>query len=112
MPVKLSRTQEGINVLPEYGCKEVILIQPEEHRRKKTDRRVANRLSELLWVNRQRLLAGQHVQGLRRVFIPSQEDQADRQLASLRKRLTDSRTRLINRIQRRDNRKQNPQERT
>lgn len=87
-------------LLREYGCKEVILIQPEERRRKKTDRRDASRLSELLWVNRQRLLAGQHVQGLRRVFIPSADDQADRQLVSLRKRLTDSRTRLINRIKR------------
>jgi transposase len=89
-----------LRLLREYGCQEVILIQPEEHHRKKTDRRDANRLSELLWVNRQRLLAGQHVQGLRRLFIASEEDQADRQLVSLRKRLTDSRTRLINRIKR------------
>ena len=89
-----------LKMLAEYDCKEAILIQPEERRRNKTDRRDAGRLSELLWVNRQRLLAGERVQGLRRIFIPSPEDQADRQLVSLRKRLTDSRTRLINRIKR------------
>ncbi|HET6881535.1 MAG TPA: hypothetical protein VFI31_15335 [Pirellulales bacterium] len=32
-----------LKLLREYGCKEVILIQPEEHPRKKTDRRDANR---------------------------------------------------------------------
>src|SRR6202011_6211901 len=44
------------------------------------------------------LLAGQHVQGLRRVFIPSVDELHDRQLAQLRKRLGASRTRLINRV--------------
>lgn len=89
-----------LELLAEYGCKKVVLIQPEVRRRNKTDRRDAARLSELLWVNRQRLLAGERVQGLRRIFIPSVETQADRQLTSLRKRLTDGRTRLINRIKR------------
>jgi len=89
-----------LKLLPEYGCKEVVLIQPEERRSNKTDRRDAGRLSELLWINRQRLLAGERVQGLRRIFIPSAEDLADRQLVSLRKRITDGRTRLINRIKR------------
>src|SRR4029077_1306756 len=59
-----------LKLLPEYGCKEVVLVQPEERDRRKTDRRDAHRLSELLWINRERLLAGQHVQGLRRGFIP------------------------------------------
>ena len=35
--------------------------------KKKTDRRDANALGEILWVNRQRLLAGKKVQGIRRV---------------------------------------------
>jgi transposase len=87
-----------LKLLPEYGCKEVVLVQPEDRDRRKTDRRDAHRLSELLWINRERLLASQHVQGLRRVFIPSADDQHDRQLTQLRKRLGASRTRLINRV--------------
>jgi transposase len=87
-----------LKLLPEYGCRDVVLIQADERSRKKTDRRDASRLSELLWINRGRLLAGQPVQGLRRVFIPSAEDQENRQLTALRKRLTDSRTRQINRV--------------
>jgi len=84
-----------LKLLPEYGCKEVVLVQPEERDRWKTDRRDAHRLGELLWINRERLLAGQRVQGLRRVFIPSTDELHDRQLTQLRKRLGASRTRLI-----------------
>jgi len=87
-----------LKLLPEYGCKEVVLVQPEERDRRKTDRRDAHRLSELLWINRERLLAGEHVKGLRRVYIPSADEQHDRQLTQLRKRLGASRTRLINRV--------------
>ena len=36
------------------SCMEVVLIQPEQTSKKKTDRRDASRLSEVLWVNRQR----------------------------------------------------------
>jgi transposase len=79
-------------------CQEVVLIQPEETSRKKTDRRDANRLSEVLWVNRDRLLAGTRVQGLRRVYIPTEAERQDRQLTSVRQRLGVQRTRTINRI--------------
>jgi transposase len=88
-----------LKLLPEYGCREFLLIQPEERDRRKTDRRDAHRLSELLWINRERLLGGQHVQGLRRVFIPSADDRHDRQLTTLRKQLGATRTRVINRVQ-------------
>ena len=49
-----------IRMLRDYGCQKVVLIQPEERKRQKTDRRDAAALSELLWVNRGRLryLAG------------------------------------------------------
>src|SRR5262249_58467764 len=56
-----------IRLLQDYHCHQVILIQPEERKRCKTDRRAATALSELLWVNRQRLLQGQPVRALRRV---------------------------------------------
>jgi transposase len=79
-------------------CQEVVLIQPEQTSRKKTDARDANRLSELLWVNRQRLLAGARVQGLRRVHIPTDAEQQDRQLTSQRQRLGRRRTQTINQL--------------
>ena len=39
-----------IDMLYDYRCEKVILIQPEERKKQKTDRRDAAALSELLWV--------------------------------------------------------------
>lgn len=89
-----------LKLLQEYGCRETILIQPEKQSKKKTDRRDANALGEILWVNRHRLLAGKKVQGLRRVVLPSERDAQDRQLTAWRQRLGQSCTRTINRIKR------------
>ena len=50
-----------IRLLRDYRCHKVILIQPEERKKRKTDRRDAAALSELLWVNRDRFLAGKPV---------------------------------------------------
>ena len=85
-----------VKLLNEYGCREVILIQPEGRSKKKTDRRDANALCELLWVNRQRLMAGKRVQGMRRVQPPTETEAEERQLTELRKRLGQLRTRAIN----------------
>jgi len=87
-----------LKLLPEYGCREIIVVQPEKQSRHKTDRRDANTLGELLWVNRQRLLSGQKVQGLRRVQIPDAVDQDDRRLTALRQNSGRELTRTINRI--------------
>jgi transposase len=87
-----------LKLLREYGCRETVLVQPEKQSKKKTDRRDANTLGELLWVNRQRLLAGQRIQGLRRVELPTAAVAEDRQITELRKRLGQSRTRTVNRI--------------
>ena len=87
-----------LKLLVEYGCRETIVIQPEKRSKKKTDRRDANSLGEILWVNRQRLLAGKMVQGLRRVQMPCEQDTADRQITAVRRRLGQLRTRTINRI--------------
>src|SRR5215471_9922747 len=43
-----------IRLLHEYRCHKVILIQPEERKLRKTDRRDRAAPSELLWVNRDR----------------------------------------------------------
>jgi transposase len=87
-----------IEMLKEYGCGELILIQPEKRSKKKTDRRDANSLGKILWVNRRRLLEGRSVQGVRRVRWPNLGDREDRQLTGLRKRLGQLRTRTINQI--------------
>jgi transposase len=89
-----------LKMLKEYGCRETILIQPEKQSKKKTDRRDANALGEILWVNRCRLLEGKKVQGIRRVVLPENRDAQDRQLTAWRQRLGQSRTRTINRIKR------------
>jgi transposase len=83
---------------PRYGCRKVLLIQPEKRKKRKTDRRDANELGEILWVNRERLLAGKRVQKVRQVLPPTEEEAADRQLTALKKRTTDRRTRIIGRV--------------
>jgi transposase len=87
-----------VKLLAEYDCRELIVVQPERRSKKKTDRRDAGVLCEILWINRQRLLAGKRVQGVRRVELPSQEDGDARQVTVLRQRLGQLRTRTINRI--------------
>ena len=87
-----------LQLLGEYGAHEIVLLQPEDRQRHKTDRRDANRLGELLWLNRQRLAARQRVQGMRRVVIPSADDRLDRHLTSLRWGIGRERTRVLNRI--------------
>ena len=87
-----------ISMLHEYRCHKVILIQPEERKLRKTDRRDAAALSELLWVNRDRLLQGKPVRGLRQVDIASDTDQENRRLTTLRKDAGQARTRLVNQV--------------
>ena len=87
-----------LKLLAEYGCRETILIQPEKRSKKKTDRRDAYALGELLWVNRQRLLAGKKIQGIRRIQPPTDREAEDRQLTAVRQRMGRQRTRTINRI--------------
>jgi transposase len=85
-----------IRMLRDYRCHKVILIQPEERKKCKTDRRDAAALSELLWVNRDRLLQGKPVRGLRQVDIARSMDQENRRLTTLRKEAGQARARLVN----------------
>jgi transposase len=87
-----------LKMLAEYGCRESVLIQVEKRSKRKTDRRDAHQLSGILWVNRHRLLAGQRVEGVRRIQPPTDREAEDRQLTALRKRLGQLRTRTINQI--------------
>src|SRR5262245_1240062 len=87
-----------IRMLYDYRCHKVILIQPEERKLRKTDRRDAAALSELLWVNRERLLQGKPVRGLRLVDMARGADQENRRLTTLRKEAGQARTRLVNQV--------------
>ena len=87
-----------LKMLAEYQCRQTVLIQPDKRSKRKTDRRDAHQLSGVLWVNRARLLAGQSVEGVRRVQPPTERDAEDRQITELRKRMGQLRTRTINKI--------------
>lgn len=89
-----------LELLEEYGCQEMVLVQPTGRGKRKTDRRDAGLLSEQLWLNRHRLLAGEQVHGLRRVTPPTGDDAQDRQLTALRQRLVQWRTKTINKVHR------------
>lgn len=87
-----------MELLPKFGCVQTILIQPTKKPRIKTDRRDAHSLSELLWVNRYRLRAGQPVRGIRQVVMPSKFDAENQRITLLRKDAGKMRTRTTNRI--------------
>lgn len=85
--------------LRKWKCEEIVLIHPERPSKKKTDRRDAAKLCDLLWLNRERLAAQEPVHGLRRVYIVTREEQENRKLTALRKNLARRRTRALNKIQ-------------
>jgi transposase len=87
-----------IEMLRNYHCHKLILIQPDGRSKRKTDRRDAAALSELLWANRDRLLNGKSVRGVRQVDIATKEDREDRRLTTLRKQAGQARARVINSI--------------
>ena len=85
-----------LEMLKEYGCKEIVVIQPEKTSNKKTDRRDANALSELLWMNRKRFRGGKRPNGIRRVVMPDAWQAENRQMTALRQHLVRQRTKVIN----------------
>jgi transposase len=87
-----------IEKLKEYKCSEIVVMQPDRSSNKKTDKRDANALGELLWNNRKRLQNGERPNGIRRIIPASQKDTDVRQLSNLRQFLVTQRTRLINKI--------------
>jgi transposase len=89
-----------IEHLRKWDCREIVLVHPEKPAKKKTDRRDAHKLADLLWINRERLAAGQLVHGLRRVYLVTQKEREDRQLTALRMKLGQRRTRTLNKIHR------------
>ena len=87
-----------LELLPQCGCRETVLVQADCRSQRKTDRRDANKLGELLWVNRQRAAAGQPINHLRRVRILTRREREDRRVTQLRRNIGRELTRTINSI--------------
>src|SRR5262249_24768202 len=87
-----------IRLLHDYRCHKVILIQPDDRKKCKTDRRDAAGLSELLWGNRGRLLLGKPGRGLRPGDNPRRPAQQNRRATAPRKEAGQARTRLVNQV--------------
>jgi len=87
-----------IRMLKDYRCHRVILIQPEDRKKRKTGRRDAAALSELLRANRERLPHGKPVRGLRQVELTDPADREDRRPTTPREEAGVARARLINKV--------------
>ncbi len=87
-----------IKRLRQWGCRRVYVISAPDRVRQKTDRRDAAKLSELLWINRDRIALGQNLVHVSEVYQPTNQEQYDRQLTHLRHRLGQALTRAKNSI--------------
>ena len=87
-----------IDMLRKYDCREIVVTQPTTRSKKKTDRRDAGFLSNLLWINRQRLVDGKHPPEMRRIQPPTPQEAEDRQVTTFRAVLTKKRTATLNAI--------------
>lgn len=87
-----------LKTLPGYGAADVVLIQPKKRPKVKTDRRDANSLSELLWVNRDRIKSGKPITGVRRVVVPDLIHIENQRITMLRQQAGRQRTRTTNQI--------------
>jgi transposase len=87
-----------IKRLTQWGCRRVCVIKAPDRVRQKTDRRDAGKLSELLWINRDRIAAGQSLVHVKEVYQATDQEQYDRQLTHLRHRLGRALTRTKNSI--------------
>jgi transposase len=83
-------------MLPKYGCREIVITQPDSRSKRKTDRRDASFLSNLLWINRGRLAGGRRAPGMRRINPPTPREAEHRQLTIIRQVLTKKRTAALN----------------
>ena len=87
-----------IEMLKNFRCQRIVLIQPNDSSRKKTDRRDAAKLSELLWLYRNRLAQHKPINKLKIVAIPTARQTTLRRLTTLRKIARANQTRAINQI--------------
>jgi transposase len=84
--------------LARWGCTQAYVIAAPPRLRNKTDRRDAAKLSELLWINRERIAAGSRLVEVRVVYQAGEQEEEARRLTHLRYRLGRERTRIKNHI--------------
>lgn len=84
--------------LAQWGCTKTYVIAAPPRLRNKTDRRDANKLSELLWINRERIAAGRRLVEIHAVYQATETEEEARRLTHMRYRLGRDRTRIKNRI--------------
>ena len=84
--------------LQKAGGPQVLVITAPKPARQKTDKRDAKQLAEMLWVNRDRIAAGQKLLRVSVVYQPNEFEQHDRQLTHLRARRGRALTRVKNSI--------------
>jgi transposase len=87
-----------IQRLTQWRCRKVYLIAAPARVRQKTDRRDAAKLSELLWINRERIATDEPLIHVKEVYQTTEAEQYDRQLTILRYRLGQNLTRAKNAI--------------
>lgn len=88
-----------LKLLPEFGCVRVLLVQPSESTRRKSDRRDARALRETVWSYRGRLDEVQSMPGLRIVRPPSEQEAEDRSLTALAEQVRKQRRRALQQLQ-------------
>ena len=87
-----------IEMLRNFRCDRIVLVQPEDSSRRKTDKRDAAKLSELLWVYRHRIGSGKPIDNLKIVHIPNSDRIQQRRLTNLRRDAKAAHTKATNRI--------------
>lgn len=87
-----------LEMLKNFRCDRIVLVQPEESSRRKTDRRDAAKLSEQLWLFRDRIAQGKPIDKLKIVNIPNSIQLQQRRLTTLRKDARAAHSRTINQI--------------
>lgn len=86
--------------LGRWGCSKAYVVAAPPRVRNKTDRRDAAKLSDLLWINRERIAGGSRLIELHVVYQPTESEEYARHLTHLRLRLGQQQTSVKNQIQR------------
>ncbi len=87
-----------LEMLKNFRCAKILLVQPEDSDKRKTDKRDAAALSELLWLYRDKIANQQPIKKLKIVYQPTRRQNQLRRLTSLRKDARVQVGRAINRI--------------
>ena len=87
-----------IEMLKNFRCDKILLVQPEDSDKRKTDKRDAASLSELLWLYRDKIINQQPIKKLKIVYQPTSHQNQQRRLTTLRKDARVQVGRAINRI--------------